>query len=214
MNRQKSGRFRRLLILIAILGLIFVGLAAFRAGPAPQVTVEVELPGIGKRTPIRVVVTEPTRGLSGVRIEFVQGERVQSLDSRGYTPLEPWSYWGERTEQDEFVLDVGSETLEQIEEGPAIIRDLMTAPSDVRHIRSLLDVLARGAKSPPVRAARAVSPLLRHRDEGVRADAARVVRAWQAADPEMATLPLLLEAVERMAQEDRSELVRTFARPN
>jgi hypothetical protein len=122
MTRQRSGRFRRLLILIALVGLVFVFLAAFRAGPAPQISVEAELPGIGKSTPIRVVVTEPKRGLAAVRVEFVQGERVHQLAARSYTPIEPWTFWGERTDQDEFALVVGSETLEHIEEGPAIIR--------------------------------------------------------------------------------------------
>jgi len=122
MTRQRSGRFRRLLILIALVGLVFVFLAAFRAGPAPQISVEAELPGIGKSTPIRVVVTEPKRGLAAVRVEFVQGERVHQLAARSYTPIEPWTFWGERTDRDEFALIVGSETLEHIEEGPAIIR--------------------------------------------------------------------------------------------
>ena len=61
MRREKSGRFRGFLILILLAGLVFVALAAFRAGPAPEITIELGLPGIGKRTPIRVVVSEPSR---------------------------------------------------------------------------------------------------------------------------------------------------------
>jgi murein DD-endopeptidase MepM/ murein hydrolase activator NlpD len=122
MRREKSGRFRGFLILILLAGLVFVALAAFRAGPAPEITIELGLPGIGKRTPIRVVVSEPKRGLTAFSVEFVQGERVTVLTTRGYTPIEPWQFWGERTGQDEVALEVGSETLEQIQEGPATIR--------------------------------------------------------------------------------------------
>ena len=123
MSRQSSGgKLRVLLILLVLVGLVFVAMAAFRAGPAPAITIDVTLPGIGKRTPILVEVAEPKRGLSDVRIEFVQGERVEILESRGYTAREPWEFWGERTTRDEFALEVGSETLERIDEGKATIR--------------------------------------------------------------------------------------------
>jgi murein DD-endopeptidase MepM/ murein hydrolase activator NlpD len=123
MSRQSSGgKLRVLLILLVLVGLVFVAMAAFRAGPAPEITVEVTLPGIGKRTPILVGVSESKRGLSDVRIEFVQGEHVETIESRGYTPRKPWEFWGERTTRDEFALEVGSETLERVEEGKATIR--------------------------------------------------------------------------------------------
>lgn len=122
--RQEKTRpsIRRLGILLVVGVVIFVILAAFRAGPAPDVSIEAALPGIGKRTPIRVVASEPKRGLSDVRVEFVQGERVEQLDARTYTPREAWAFWGDRTVEDEFLLEVGSETLDHLQEGPAMIR--------------------------------------------------------------------------------------------
>jgi murein DD-endopeptidase MepM/ murein hydrolase activator NlpD len=123
MSRKKPGRsIRNLGILIVLGAFILLMLAAFRAGPAPGISIETELPAIGKRTPVRVAVSEPKRGLSDVRVEFVQGERVEQLASRTYTPREAWRFWGDRTQRDEFALEVGSRTLEGLEQGPATIR--------------------------------------------------------------------------------------------
>jgi murein DD-endopeptidase MepM/ murein hydrolase activator NlpD len=123
MRQERARRsLRRLGILIVLGAAVFGILAFFRAGPAPEISVEAALPGIGKRTPIRVVVSEPKRGLSDVRIEFVQGERVEQLDARAYVPRKPWQFWGDCTRQDEFALEVGSETLDRLEEGPATVR--------------------------------------------------------------------------------------------
>ena len=123
MSPQQSGRsVRRLGILIVLAALVFVFLAAFRAGPGPEIVVESDRPGIGPRTVITVAVKEPKRGLSDLHVEFVQGERVVQVDSRSYTPRKAWEFWGERTETDEFTVEVGSETLEGLEEGPAKVR--------------------------------------------------------------------------------------------
>jgi len=121
-NEKRGGGFRRFVVLIVLAGLVFVCLTAFRAGPAPSITAASDLPGIGKRTAVRIGIEEPKRGLSEIRVEFVQGDKVQLLDSRSYVPIEPWAFWGERTTIEELLVEVGSETLEDIKEGPAQIR--------------------------------------------------------------------------------------------
>lgn len=122
-RRGKSGRlFRRLLILVVVGGVVFLGLAAFRVGPAPAISVDSDLPGIGQRTTVQVHVAEPKRGLRGVKVELVQGERVEILEQREYSPLPPWKFWGERTKDENLTLVVGSETLQGLKEGPAIVR--------------------------------------------------------------------------------------------
>lgn len=121
-RRESGGSFRRLLILVVLAGAVFGGLATFRAGPAPLIEIDSELPGIGKRTKIFVRVAEPKRGLSDLRVEFVQGENVQQLMARTYTPRPPWAYWGERTAEDELSVVAGSENIEGLVEGPAMIR--------------------------------------------------------------------------------------------
>jgi murein DD-endopeptidase MepM/ murein hydrolase activator NlpD len=110
------------LVVVALAAVVFLGVAAFRAGPPPTISIEADLPGIGKLTPVHVRVAEPGRGLGDVRVEFVQGDRVELLSARSHTPLPPWQLWGARQESDGFDLEVGSRTLKNLKEGPAKIR--------------------------------------------------------------------------------------------
>lgn len=110
-------------MLIVLGGLTFLGLASFRVGPAPVISIQPDLPGIGKRTAIRILVEEPVRGLTGFAVELRQGERVERLDERTFSPRGPWElFWGERIVGEELIIEVGSETLPQLEEGEATIR--------------------------------------------------------------------------------------------
>jgi murein DD-endopeptidase MepM/ murein hydrolase activator NlpD len=125
MARGKTSRFFiRVVVLVVVLAAVVGGIAAFRTGPPPAITMESDLPGIGRATVIRVAVAEPKRGLSRIRVELRQGEWSDSLEDRSYTPLPPYSFWGERTAEDEFTVIVGRETHEQLEEGTATVRVL------------------------------------------------------------------------------------------
>jgi len=95
---------------------------AFRAGPAPALTVTPELPAIGRRTPIVVVAEEPKRGLSRLRVELVQGDRTELLAERSWSARGPWQFWGPRTARDELRVEVGSETVQNLRAGPATVR--------------------------------------------------------------------------------------------
>jgi murein DD-endopeptidase MepM/ murein hydrolase activator NlpD len=122
-RRSKVSRFFvRILILGALAGVGFLGVAAFRAGPAPQIVMEADLPGIGKNTPVHVIFTENKRGLRNIRVELIQGDRVEVLEERSYEPLQPWEFWGERVKQEALHLAVGSETVKDLREGEATIR--------------------------------------------------------------------------------------------
>src|SRR5688572_23276308 len=83
-------RFRRFAFLLLLVGLTMLGLAAFRVGPAPEISIEPQLPAIGKRTPVEIRISEPRRGLAGVRVELAQGERVELLAERKHSPLPGW----------------------------------------------------------------------------------------------------------------------------
>lgn len=121
-RRKSSGRFKGILILVVLLGLIFVGLASLRAGAAPQIEIAAELPAIGKNTPISVRVAEGGRGLSRIRVELQQGERVDLLEERTYRPREAWAFWGSRQTEDAFTLAVGREFQDYLQEGEATVR--------------------------------------------------------------------------------------------
>jgi hypothetical protein len=111
-----------LLVLVAAAVVAGGALGAFRVGPLPVIEVKPQLPVIGRRTPVTVVASEPLRGLSGVRVEVIQGERVQLVADRAHTPRAAWQFWGARDERDEFVVEVGRDTVEGLVEGPAVIR--------------------------------------------------------------------------------------------
>ena len=122
-RRETRPRFRLLGLLLVLAGAVLLASAAFRSGPAPTLSIEAGLPGIGKRTPLKVAVREGKRGLVAIKVELVQGERVESIEARTYRPRAAWQlFWGPRTPQDSFSIEVGSETIKGLKEGPATIR--------------------------------------------------------------------------------------------
>jgi hypothetical protein len=139
-----------LLILAALGGITFLGLAGFRSGPPPTVTIEAGLPGIGKRTPFSIVLEEPTRGLSKVRVELVQGDRVELLEQRTYRPREPWEFWGPRYDRDEIRIDVGTETIKGLKDGEAELRVVAErAPAWLSRPAPVIDGLTLPVKLRP-----------------------------------------------------------------
>ena len=98
------------------------GVVALRTGPMPTLAITAELPAIGKRTPIKIVASEPVRGLSKIRTELVQGDNIALLDEREFTPRAAWDLWSEATEETEFRLDVGTETVSGLRDGAATVR--------------------------------------------------------------------------------------------
>lgn len=93
--------------------------------------------------------------------------------------------------------------------GEAVVADLADTSNPVRHTRSLLDILARSAKTSVAGAMSPVGHLLAHTDAGIRADACRVVRAWEAAGHDVS--PVAAKVAE-LAESDPDPLVRALAR--
>ena len=92
-DERKSGRGRKLLWLMGLVAVAWLAVASFRVGPAPEVRIEPELPGIGRATPVKVVFEEPRRGLGELRLELVQGDRVEVLAERSHAPRPSWRFW-------------------------------------------------------------------------------------------------------------------------
>lgn len=99
-----------------------VALAWVRVGEPPGIQIEPRLPGIGKRTPVAVTLSAPGRGLGAVRVDLVQGERVEMLAERSFSPRPFWRFWGPRQERAEIALEVGRETVENLRAGEATLR--------------------------------------------------------------------------------------------
>jgi murein DD-endopeptidase MepM/ murein hydrolase activator NlpD len=80
------------------------------------------LKGIGRRTPVAVQLESGGRGLVGVEVALVQGDRKQVLASKTYAPRPAWAFWGERTERDRLDVEVGRDTVKGLKAGTATIR--------------------------------------------------------------------------------------------
>ncbi|MBZ5638585.1 MAG: M23 family metallopeptidase [Acidobacteriia bacterium] len=136
MHRSESGRVLvyalLLILLLAFLGLVV--LASFRAGPSPAVTLTKPGTSIGRKTSVTVTVAEPDRGLSRVRVELVQGDRVEKLADKSYSPRPAWAFWGGKTDRDDLRLEIGRDAIKGLKAGPATLRvTAERAPAWLRH---------------------------------------------------------------------------------
>ena len=113
---------RVLLVLVPVVGLALAIRGAFRAGPAPEIFIAPGAKAIGARTAVTITAAEPTRGLSAVKVEFIQGERRETLADKTYTPVSAWAFWGSKTERDEIKIALGREVQKNLKQVPATIR--------------------------------------------------------------------------------------------
>jgi len=136
MRRNESGRARTMVLLLIVLGGLSVLLyrAAYRAGPAPEIQATPGGGSIGRKTSVTVTVTEPVRGLSGVRAELVQGDRVEKLVEKTYVPRPSWQFWGSGTDRDAMALEIGRDAIKGLKAGPVTLRvTAESAPAWLRH---------------------------------------------------------------------------------
>ena len=125
---------RVLLVLVLLGGLVLLLRGAFRAGPVPELAIAPAARAIGARTAVKVTASEPTRGLTAVTVEFLQGERKETLAAKTYAPEAPWAFWGSKTASDEIKLEVGRDVQKNLKQLPATIRVTATrAGSWLRH---------------------------------------------------------------------------------
>lgn len=111
-----------ILLLAGLFALVELGLGILRVGPPPEISIRPATRMIGRRTPVTVEVAEPKRGLSYIKVEFVQGNRVESLAERRYSYPPALAFWGSRTAHDTIVVQVGRETIIGLKADQATIR--------------------------------------------------------------------------------------------
>ena len=109
-----------LLLVVAVLGI--VAYLGFRVGPPPEIAITPAADMIGRRTPVTVTVSEPTRGVGSVVVELVQGESVQKLSEVAGEPSPAWAVWQSGTPQSELRFDVGKDAIKDLKPGNATIR--------------------------------------------------------------------------------------------
>ncbi len=121
MIERRTPLFKLLFLPLAAL-VVVMGIGIFRVGAPPAIEVRAGAPIIGKRTAVNVMVSEPGRGLSIVKIELAQGDRSQTLAEKSYRPLPVLAFWGERSARDEIMCYAGRESVPWLREGNAILR--------------------------------------------------------------------------------------------
>ena len=89
MTREKRRVPKTFLMIVVLVLAAIAGVGAFRAGAAPEIKIAPAFPAIGRRTPVKIEIVEPRRGLSHVKVDFVQNDRVETLAEKSYTPLPP-----------------------------------------------------------------------------------------------------------------------------
>ena len=106
---RRGGRLRTLLVLIVVALLGAGGVALLRTGAAPAIDLEVGLPALGPKTPVKVVVGAESRGLERVEVRVRQGDKTSQLYERDLVPAPPWAVWQGPSEPTvvELVLDKG-----------------------------------------------------------------------------------------------------------
>jgi murein DD-endopeptidase MepM/ murein hydrolase activator NlpD len=109
-------------LLLVVLLVAVGGVLTFRVGPAPDLTLKPEAPGLGRRTQVRVTAAAAGRGLSRVRLEVVQGDRAQVVADKSYPPRPAWAFWGPRTERAELRAEAGADNVPGLKAGEAVLR--------------------------------------------------------------------------------------------
>jgi murein DD-endopeptidase MepM/ murein hydrolase activator NlpD len=122
MTREKRRVPKTFLMIVVLVLAAIAGVGAFRAGAAPEIKIAPAFPAIGKRTPVKIEIVEPRRGLSYVKVDFVQNDRVETLAEKSYTPLPPLKFWGPRTQREDFTVEVGRDSIPNLKGGEATVR--------------------------------------------------------------------------------------------
>jgi murein DD-endopeptidase MepM/ murein hydrolase activator NlpD len=115
---------RKLVLFLFVLVALAVGVfAALRAGPEPTVSIGTSAKAIGRKTPVTVEVSEPQRGLAGVRVELVQGDLVSTVKEARHEPSRSWELWKVGATPTEILrLEVGKDAMPGLKQGTATIR--------------------------------------------------------------------------------------------
>jgi len=118
-DKAAAGCFLRILMILALLIVAAVAAATFYTGAEPDVKVEPGLPGIGRRTPIKIRIEDPQR-VTKVRVEVVQGSDVKPVQEKEYQPKPAWALGS--APPIEMTVDVGRDTVKGLRSGDATVR--------------------------------------------------------------------------------------------
>jgi murein DD-endopeptidase MepM/ murein hydrolase activator NlpD len=122
-DKYSSGNSLKILLLIAGLVIVaFVALGIFRVGGVPDINIQPAMPVIGKRTPVKIELSEPRRGLTRVKVELIQGDKSVTLEVKSYLASSQFSFWGAKTKRDLLLVEAGRQSFPGLTGGTAVIR--------------------------------------------------------------------------------------------
>jgi len=125
-RQPQSGRLRSaigsLLLMALPLAVVFLGLAAFRAGSLPVLTLETKPGALGPTTQVLATAEAGGRGLAALKLEIVQGTTVRLLATKTAVPRPAWAFWGPRETHATFDVRLGPEALRGLAHGEATLR--------------------------------------------------------------------------------------------
>ena len=119
----RSGTTRLVAVLLLVAAAAVAGWYLFRMGPQPEVNLAVERPAVGRSNGVTAVFAEPENGLGTIRLELIQGDRIELLAERTFVPGSGIPFVGTPGEA-QAVLEatVGTDTQEWLTEGDVVIR--------------------------------------------------------------------------------------------
>jgi|WetSurMetagenome_2_1015567.scaffolds.fasta_scaffold64880_2 murein DD-endopeptidase MepM/ murein hydrolase activator NlpD len=114
--------FKIIFLFVGVIVLAVFAQGFFRVGSVPDIKIEPGMSVIGKRTPVKVEITEPRRGLTHVTVDLVQGDRSVRLQEKNYPYSSQITFWGAKTIKDTILVEAGKQTLPTLTGGTATIR--------------------------------------------------------------------------------------------
>ncbi|MGD8441720.1 MAG: hypothetical protein PVG53_14405, partial [Holophagae bacterium] len=122
-SRKPRRRLRVVGVLVVAGALGVVVWLALRVGPEPMITLDTDRPAVGRATVVSARFLEPEDGLTDVRLDLVQGDRVETLDSASFAAGSPVPWFGERgTPETVLEATVGLDAQPWLAEGEVTVR--------------------------------------------------------------------------------------------
>ena len=113
---------KAILFILGVMVLAVLAQGVFRAGSPPDINIKPAMSAIGKKTPVTIELTEPRRGLTFVKVELVQGDKIATVVDKSYPASSQIFFWKAKTEKDVLKTEVGRGVLPQLTGGSAVIR--------------------------------------------------------------------------------------------
>jgi murein DD-endopeptidase MepM/ murein hydrolase activator NlpD len=115
-------RFSGVALVLGIVLLAVFAQGIFCVGSFPDIKITPGMPVIGRRTPVKIEVSETRRGIARIRVDLVQGDKTAQLADKSYTVSSQFAIWSGKTVRDEIAVEAGKQALPALAGGTATVR--------------------------------------------------------------------------------------------